>query len=127
MTGDHCLALGGVHQTAQQAHGGRLARAVGSDQAEDLALRDLEIEMIHGGQRAEAPRQPLRCTMAAIDSSDTAPDQSRRPPACWSSARGAELSTSILIRYTSLTRSSCVWICLGVNSASDAMNVTWPS
>src|SRR4051812_13704551 len=36
------------------------------------------------------------------------------------------LSTSTLMRYTSLTRSSFVWICLGVNSASEAMNEITP-
>ncbi len=57
MAGHPGLAFGGIDQAAQQAQRGGLAGAVRSDQAEDLAARDFEIEMIDRRQLAEAARQ----------------------------------------------------------------------
>ena len=49
-----------VHDGRQQPHGGRLAGAVGPDQAEDFPLRHVEVQIDHGGQIAERLRQVFR-------------------------------------------------------------------
>ncbi len=78
--------------------------------------------MIHRRQVAEAARQPTHADdgfavqFSSISASTGMFD--------FSSCLG--FSTSILMRYTSFTRSSRVWICLGVNSASDAIKEMWP-
>ena len=46
--GDGRGALGGDHAGREHAHRGGLARAVGAQQAEDLALHDLQVEPIDG-------------------------------------------------------------------------------
>ena len=50
-------AAGGREQAAQHAERGRLAGAVGPEQAEDLAALDLEADVIDGGESAEPPDQ----------------------------------------------------------------------
>ena len=116
-------ALARVHQAAQHAQRGRLARAVRTHQPEDLALRHRQVEMVHRRQFAEALGQAagfddgLSITgSSTISASAGMFDFSSRPG----------FSTSILMRYTSFTRSCCVWICFGVNSACEEMNVTRP-
>ena len=46
-------------QSAQDADGGRFAGAVGPEESEDLALRDLERDVVHGDEIAEALHQVL--------------------------------------------------------------------
>src|SRR5271157_6461522 len=45
-TEDSCGPRGGPQDAAQDADQRRLARAVGTDQAEDLAARDVEVDVI---------------------------------------------------------------------------------
>ena len=45
---DPGVARGGADQTGQDANGGRLARAVGAEEAKHLAFVDLQVETIHG-------------------------------------------------------------------------------
>ena len=52
---DEGLALGGKQQAQQQLDGRGLARAVGAEQAEDLALADLQVEGLEGGLLLPAP------------------------------------------------------------------------
>ncbi len=49
----------GREQAAEHADGGRLARAVGAEVAEDLARRHLERDVVHRGEGAEAAGQPV--------------------------------------------------------------------
>ena len=51
------LAFGGIQQAAQQAQRGGLAGAIRTDQAEDFAARDFEVEMVDRRQFAEAASQ----------------------------------------------------------------------
>ena len=44
----------------------RLAGAVRADDADELALGDVEIDAIDGGQAAEAPRQPAQRMHATV-------------------------------------------------------------
>ncbi len=39
---------GGRDEAGQQAHGGRLARAVGTQEGKDLALPHLQVQGVHG-------------------------------------------------------------------------------
>src|SRR5690349_1526805 len=48
-----------VQGAADAVHQGRLARAVGADQAESLARLDLEIDVLQRGEAAEALAQPF--------------------------------------------------------------------
>ena len=84
--------------------------------------RHRQVEMVHRRQLAEALGQAAgfddgfhHCP-SRISASAGMLDFSSRPG----------FSTSILMRYTSFTRSCCVWICFGVNSACEEMNVTRP-
>ncbi len=49
-----CAAGSGQQQPAQHADGGGFARAVGSQESENLAAADVEIHMVHGDKVAEA-------------------------------------------------------------------------
>jgi hypothetical protein len=53
-------ALGGRQQTGQHLHRRRLAATVGAEKAEDFAPWDAEVDMIHGDELAEPPRESLR-------------------------------------------------------------------
>jgi hypothetical protein len=48
---DHDAARGRTKQAFDRAQGAGLARAVGAEQAEDLALVDFEVDAIDGDQR----------------------------------------------------------------------------
>src|SRR5262249_23928818 len=52
---EKALALSGEEQAEQQLDGGRLARTVGPEQAEDFALADLHGEGAQGGLLLSAP------------------------------------------------------------------------
>jgi hypothetical protein len=54
---DACPALIGTQQRRQHAHGGRLAGAVGPQQRHDGAVLHLQVEILDGGEVAEALRQ----------------------------------------------------------------------
>ena len=56
--GDPALVRDGL--AGEQAHRRGLARAVRSEQAEADALRHLQVQSIHGGDRAEALHHPLQ-------------------------------------------------------------------
>ena len=117
------LARCGGQDAREEAHGGRLPGAVRPHEAEDLAFRHGEREAVHGGQVAEAPREALgddgvhQRAPASISASAGMPGLSSMPG----------FGTSILMRYTSFTRSFFVWTLLGVNSASEEMKETRPS
>src|ERR1022692_34108 len=53
-------ALGGIQQPAQHLDGGRLARAVGAQQAIHFAVAHVQIHVVYGRERAEPLRQILR-------------------------------------------------------------------
>src|ERR1039457_4889239 len=119
-------AFARVHQAAQHAQRGRLPRPIRPHQSEDFAPRHREVQVIHRRQRTEAPGQ-----IANLD--DGLPSRLHHGSRTISASAGmldfsscCGFSTWILMRYTSFTRSCWVWICLGVNSASDEMNVTRP-
>jgi hypothetical protein len=50
---------GGEHQAEQHAHGGGLAGAVGAEEAEQVALADLQVDAVHGDDAAVPLGQPL--------------------------------------------------------------------
>jgi hypothetical protein len=52
------LARVGAEQAEQDPDGGRLAGAVGAEEAVDLAGGDLELELVEGTHVAERLRQP---------------------------------------------------------------------
>ena len=52
------LALVGDHLRGERLHRRRLAGAVGPEQADALAERDLEVEPVDGGDRPEALDEP---------------------------------------------------------------------
>ena len=54
------LARGHREHAADQVDGGALARAIGADEAEDLALLDLEIEPVDRAHAAEMLGQRLK-------------------------------------------------------------------
>ena len=58
--GDRRAAARRCEQRAQHAHGGRLARAVGAEEAVDLAGRDVEVDAVHGLDVAELAYKRLR-------------------------------------------------------------------
>src|ERR1035438_1229761 len=122
VTGHAGAALAGVHQSAEHAEGGSLARAVRPHEAEDLALGDRQVEVVHRRQLAEA----LGEAAGFNDGFHHCPRRISASAGMFDFSSRPGFSTSILTRYTSLTRSCCVWICLGVNSASEAMKVTRP-
>ena len=53
-------ALGRRQQPGQHLHRRRLAAAVGAEESEDLAALDLELDVVDGGEAAEALGQPVR-------------------------------------------------------------------
>ena len=50
MPGDPGLAAIGVHDRREHPHGGRLARAVGPNETEDLAFLDGQREVVEGSK-----------------------------------------------------------------------------
>src|SRR4029450_12632289 len=56
-TGNPGGALGRLQQGGEHAHRGRLARAVGAEEAEDLPFRDLEVDAVDGDDLPEATDQ----------------------------------------------------------------------
>ena len=54
---DRRAARSGLQQAAQHANGGGFARAVRAQESEDFAAADVEIDMIHGDEIAEALHQ----------------------------------------------------------------------
>jgi len=52
-------AGGGPDEAGQKVEAGRLARAIRTDQADDLALRNAEIDTVDGGESAEVPGETL--------------------------------------------------------------------
>ena len=60
----HVARRGGVG-AGDQVEGGALARAVGTDDAEDLAFLHLEVEIMHGGEAAEALGEPAHLEESA--------------------------------------------------------------
>src|SRR5258708_3655405 len=59
VTGDLGGPAGRRDERAEQAQGRGLARAVRAEEAEDLALSHLEVQLLDGGQTLESLRQPL--------------------------------------------------------------------
>src|SRR5262249_59618837 len=57
---DQGVALGREEQAQQQLDGGGLARAVGAEQAEDLAAFDGQVERPEGGLFAAAPEGAVK-------------------------------------------------------------------
>ncbi len=55
MAGHPRLTLAGIQQAAQHAQRSGLAGAVRTDQPEDLAAGDLQVQVVHGRQGVEAP------------------------------------------------------------------------
>ena len=55
--GDERLAAARRYQRREHPHHGRLAGAVGAEQSEDLAATDLEVDLVDGGESAEALSQ----------------------------------------------------------------------
>jgi hypothetical protein len=54
-------AGGGSDQADQRAQGGRLARSVRTEEADDLALVDVEAQVVDGAHGAEVLREVLNC------------------------------------------------------------------
>ena len=59
VAGHHGPALGGGEQRAQHQHGGRLAGPVGTEEAVDLAGRDVQVDVVDGHGLVEAAHQAL--------------------------------------------------------------------
>ena len=59
-------AAGRPQQAAQHADGGGLARAVGAQEAEDLARLDAEGQVVHGDEVTEAAGKPTHVRSAAM-------------------------------------------------------------
>src|SRR5204862_6754769 len=57
VTEDKGLSAGGPQQIEKQADGGRLASAIQTEKAEDLALKDVQIERIPSGERTVSLRE----------------------------------------------------------------------
>ena len=60
MAGDRGAARAGTNQRGQHVYRGGLAGAVRTEQAEELAGRDLELELVYGEHLAVAFGQRLR-------------------------------------------------------------------
>ena len=58
-TGDNCFSGRGRHVAGQNAHGCRLAGAVGAEEAEDFTPFDTETDVVDGGDAAVAFREVL--------------------------------------------------------------------
>src|ERR1019366_5765120 len=119
-------AFARVHQPAQHAQRRRFARAVRPHQSEDFTLGHRQVEMVHRRQRAEAFGQASGFNDAFDGGFHHCPSRISASAGMLDFSSRPGFSTSIFTRYTNFTRSCCVWICFGVNSASEAMNVTWP-
>ena len=57
--GDGRTPAAGRQQRAQHPHGGRLAGAVGAEEAVDLAFGDLEIDVVDRGEAVELAHEAL--------------------------------------------------------------------
>jgi hypothetical protein len=57
---DLASPLGGRDEPQNESDGGRLARPVGTQVSDDLALGDLEVEMVEGGDVAVTLGESLR-------------------------------------------------------------------
>jgi hypothetical protein len=62
---DFYLAAAGPQHRRQHPDGGRLAGAVGSEEGEDLALRHIKTDIVHGGEVAKRLGQCLCADHAA--------------------------------------------------------------
>src|SRR5258708_38776004 len=51
---------GGRQEAGEHFDGSGFARAIGAQKTEELAGRDLEIDFVHSGEAAEAPRELVR-------------------------------------------------------------------
>ncbi len=78
--GDAQRAAGRRQQAAEHAEGGRLAGAVGAEQAEDLAGLDLEADVVDGGEGAELAHQiaDLDGVVAVVGAPCVRPSESDR-------------------------------------------------
>src|SRR5262249_38138750 len=52
-------ATGGPQETAQEIEAGRLPGPIGTDQPDDFALVDTELDVVDRGQAAEEPGEPV--------------------------------------------------------------------
>jgi len=57
MAENRSLSAGGSEEIQQQANGGRLARAIQTEETEDLTLSDFEIEIMECGERSVSFRE----------------------------------------------------------------------
>jgi len=69
---DRAMALGRREQSAQHLESGRLARAVGPQEAKDMPLRNREIHVVCGCETSEALGQPLGFDRRALAGRDGA-------------------------------------------------------
>jgi hypothetical protein len=60
MTRDRRLTAGGPEQRHQHPQRGGLARPVGAQEPEDLALRDRQVDAVHGDHVALPPERPAQ-------------------------------------------------------------------
>src|SRR5262249_7888033 len=80
---DERLALGGEQEAEQELDRRRLARAVRAEQAEDLALADLDVEGAEGGLLLTAPEVAVDLgSLAGFDDHVLGPDTTSRPGHC---------------------------------------------
>ena len=118
------MRAGTIHEAARQAQRGRLARAVRPEDAEELALTDVEGEVVHRGDRPEAPGQPTHGNRRAHGAprGSAASRTSAGMPGLRSTPASPVICT--LTGYTSRVRSSGVCTFRGVNSARGEMTAT---
>ena len=118
--GHHRVAGRGPENPGQHAQGGGLACSIGPDETEELAALDGEGQAVDGGDGAKAPGEATQVDGDA-HSSKTLTSAGMPGLSSW-----LGFSRPILTAKTSLTRSSGVWMFLGVNSASELMKITLP-
>src|SRR5262249_54575438 len=120
-------ALAGLEQPAQHADGGGLARAVGAEDAEDLAGADVEGDVVDRPDRPETLGQPAdldrRLVAHRRASGGTAVLPSPGGPALSEPRAG---SIAIFTAKPRLARSSSVSAARGVNSACVAIATPRP-
>ena len=81
----------GVTESDERAQGGRLAGSVGTEEADDLALVDVEAQVVDGPHGAEVLGEVLNRDDGHVHAHH--PERAHPPRACWPVSRGERRGT----------------------------------
>src|SRR5690606_29221301 len=107
-----------------------LARAVGPDQAAQLALAKREVHLVDGDHAAEAHRELVRLDDAAHEASPDVPPSRRLAPAAFAllrRARARQPSARCSVGRTPRGNASTTTIRIAPSTSELSISVCWPS